>query len=135
MWYLQIDTLLILLGIALAFGFLSLSKLYSHILRLMPLVDIAFLCYISWKLSVLYVGYVLVTWAFALILRKVKFGRKIWFFLLCLGCCVPLIYFRFAPQLALPLPAIAWIGLAYNMLKAIDLLHRAYGITSAALDA
>ena len=124
MWYLQIDTLLILLGIALVFGFLSLSKRYTGILRILPIVSIAFLCYVSWTLAVFYVLYVLMTWIFALLLRRIKRGRKFCFFILSIGCCLPLIYLRFAPQLSLP--TIACIGLAYNMLKAIDLLYYEY---------
>ena len=126
MWYLQIDTLLILVGIALAFGLLSFHKHYARLLRVMPLVDIAFLCYVSWKLAVLYVGYVLTVWCFVLFLRHVKTGRKIWFFLLCIGCCVPLAYLRSAAQLSLPMMAVSFVGLAYNMLKAIDMLYYEY---------
>ncbi len=126
MWYLQIDTLLILLGIALGFGILSCSKHYAKLLRIMPVVDLAFLCYISWRLAAYYAAYVLITWCFVLFLRYRKAGRKIWFFLLCVGCCVPLIYLRTAVQLSLPLLAVSFVGLAYNMLKAIDMLYYEY---------
>ena len=124
MWYLQIDTLLILLAIALAFGLLSLSRNYTSILRFLPVVSIAFLCYVSWSLALFYLIYIVITWVFAVFLRHMKSYRRIWFFLLTIGCCLPLIYLRFAPQLSLP--TIACVGLAYNMLKAIDLLYYEY---------
>lgn len=126
MWYLQIDKLLILLAIALIFGLASWVKHGSRLLRILPAVDIAFLCYVSWELAAFYVGYVLLTWCFALTLRRIQRCRKPCFFLACVACCLPLIYLRFAPQYAWPLMTLNIIGLAYNMLKAIDLLYYEY---------
>ncbi len=128
MWFLQADTLLVLTGLSLAFGLVSVpaKERYRGVLRLLPLADIAFLWYVSEKLTVFYAGYVLVTWLFVLLLRRISRGRKVWFLLLCAGCCVPLGYMRFAPALGLPTMGLICIGLAYNMLKAIDVLYYEY---------
>lgn len=128
MWFLQADTLLLLTALSLAFGLASVlaKDRYRRVLRLMPVVDLAFLWYVSEKLTVFYVGYVLVTWLFVLLLRRVKQGRKVWFLLLCALCCVPLSYMRFAPVWGLPTMGLICIGLAYNMLKAIDVLYYEY---------
>ena len=128
MWFLQTDTLLILALLCLGMGLLSWAagKKYPRLLRLFPLVDLTFLWYVSKKLAVFYIAYVLVTWAFILFLRTVKTGRKFWFSLLCLGCCFPLIYMRSAAFLPLPTMGLICIGIAYNMLKAIDLIYYEY---------
>jgi len=125
MWFLQTDTLLLITLLSLLFGVASVvaRERYSRVLRLLPAAELVFLWYVSEKLTVFYVGYVLVTWLFVLFLRRVNKGRKFWFLLLCAGCCFPLVYMRFAERWPLPTMGLTCIGIAYNMLKAIDVLY------------
>lgn len=125
MWFLQTDTLLILTLICAAFGLASCiaKNRYSGLLRLLPLVEIVFLLYVSPGFTAFYVAYILLTWCFALILRRVTRFRGIVFGLLVAACILPLVYSRFSDNLALPMYGVAFLGMAYNMLKAIDLLY------------
>ena len=124
MWFLQTDTLLLLSLLCLVFGLGSLAarERYCKLLRLLCPVQLAFLLYVSPGFTGFYAGYILLTWCFVLVLRKVGRGRGVVFGILCLGCCVPLVYSR----LELPLYGIALVGMAYNMLKAIDVLYYEY---------
>lgn len=131
MWFLQIDTLLLmLLGCVLASLAIHISKKFGKqplILHLMPILDLSLVLYVSEKLTVFYIGYVLLTYCFLLFLRRVKKGRKFCFALLCLGCCVPLFYSRAAEfWTLLPTYGLIMIGIAYNMLKAVDALYYEY---------
>lgn len=128
MWFLQTDTLQLLCLICTFFGLAScVSKAqYPKLLRLLPLVELLFLGYVSMGFTAFYVVYILVTWGFVLFLRRVEKGRGLVFGLLCAGCILPLVYSRFSEELALPMYGVALIGLAYNMLKAIDVLYYEY---------
>lgn len=128
MWFLQTDTLQLLCLICTFFGLVScVSKAqYPKLLRLLPLVELLFLGYVSMGFTAFYVVYILLTWGFVLFLRRVEKGRGLVFGLLCAGCILPLVYSRFSEELALPMYGVALIGLAYNMLKAIDVLYYEY---------
>ena len=128
MWFLQTDTLQLLCLICILFGLAScLAKdRYPKLLRLLPLVELLFLGYVSVGFTVFYVVYILLTWGFVLLLRRVEKGRAVVFGLLCAGCILPLVYSRFSEELALPMYGVALIGMAYNMLKAIDVLYYEY---------
>lgn len=128
MWFLQTDTLQLLCLICTFFGLAScVSKAqYPKLLRLLPLAELLFLGYVSMGFTAFYVVYILVTWGFVLFLRRVEKGRGLVFGLLCAGCILPLVYSRFSEELALPMYGVALIGLAYNMLKAIDVLYYEY---------
>lgn len=123
MWFLQTDTLLLMLGMSLLMGLaLRLAgerQRRQRVLRAMPLLDVALLWTVSEKLTVFYLGYTAVTFGFLWFLRRQRRGRGVWFALLCLGCCVPLVYSR----LDLPALGLVMVGIAYNMLKAIDALY------------
>lgn len=123
MWFLQTDTLLLLSALCAVFGLSSCvaKKHYSRLLRLLPVAELAFLVYVSPGFAAFYVCYILVTWCFVLLLRRVTKGRGVVFALFCAGCILPLCYSRFADS-----PAIALVGIAYNMLKAIDVLYYEY---------
>lgn len=128
MWFLQIDKLLLLLVLSLAFGIASAfsGEKYKKILRFLPIAEIVALWYISEKLTVFYIGYILITWLFVLFLRRIRGKRSFWFGVLCIGCCFPLIYMRAASFAALPTMGLICVGIAYNMLKAIDVLYYEY---------
>lgn len=128
MWFLQTDTLQFLCLIGILFGLSScvVKAQYPKLLRLLPLVELLFLGYVSVGFTVFYVVYILLTWGFAVLLRRVNKGRGLVFGLLCAGCILPLIYSRFSEDLALPMYGVALIGMAYNMLKAIDVLYYEY---------
>lgn len=128
MWFLQMDTLLLLCLISAGFGLVSIvtRQQYPKFLRLLPVAELAFLLYVSVGFTVFYVGYILLTWCFILILHRVVKGRTVVFWLLCAGCILPLVYSRFSERLQLPMYGIALIGMAYNMLKAIDVLYYEY---------
>lgn len=128
MWFLQTDTLQLLCLICTLFGLAScLAKdRYPKLLRLLPLVELLFLGYVSVGFTVFYGVYILLTWGFVLLLRRVEKGRGLVFGLLCAGCILPLVYSRFSEELALPMYGVALFGMAYNMLKAIDVLYYEY---------
>ena len=128
MWFLQTDTLQLLCLICTLFGVAScLAKdRYPKLLRLLPLVELLFLGYVSVGFTVFYVVYILLTWGFVLVLRRVEKGRGLVFGLLCAGCILPLVYSRFSEELALPMYGVALFGMAYNLLKAIDVLYYEY---------
>lgn len=129
MWFLQIKILAVLLGCSLVLGILlrlTKGKRIGRILiRLIPLLDLGVIVYVSEKLAVFYAGYLLVTYGFLLLLRK---KRKGWLFaLLCAACVIPLAYSRAAAQWTqLPMYGLTMVGIAYNMLKAIDALYYTY---------
>jgi len=128
MWFLQTDTLLLMLGLSLLLGLLLrfAGERRNSVLRLTLLADIAVLWHVSEKLTVFAVGYALVTYGFLWFLRRRKRGRGVWFALLYLGCCVPLCYSRAALRFDLPTCGLTMIGIAYSMLKAIDALYYEY---------
>lgn len=128
MWFLQTDTLQLLCLICTLFGLVSCvaKAQYPKVLRLLPLVELLFLGYVSLGFTVFYAVYILLTWGFVLLLRRVEKGRGLVFGLLCAGCILPLVYSRFSEELTLPMYGVALIGLAYNMLKAIDVLYYEY---------
>ena len=128
MWFLQTDTLLLLCLLCVGFGLSScvIKNDYPKLLRLLPLAELAFLLYVSASFTIFYLVYILLTWGFVLILRRITRGRSIIFGLFCAGCILPLVYSRFSEDLSLPMYGVALIGMAYNMLKAIDVLYYEY---------
>lgn len=123
MWFLQTDTLQLLCLLCVGFGLAScaLKERYPKLLRLLPLAELAFVLYVSPGFAAFYVGYILVTWGFVLVLRRVRAHRGMVFGLLCAACILPLVYSRCSES-----PIIALVGMAYNMLKAIDVLYFEY---------
>lgn len=128
MWFLQVDTLLLLLGLSLLWGIGAriAGKHDGKVFRVMPFVELAILGYISKELLVLHIGYILFTWVLILLLRKCTKGRKFWFAFLCFACCMPVIYVRIATFYSLPAAGLTLTGFIYSMLKAIDVLYYEY---------
>lgn len=94
--------------------------------RVLILANIGVIGAISWQLLIFSAGYVVMTYMMISHLTHVKRGRKALFVIYCIICTVPFFYGRlheFFPQLPL---MIAFIGIAYHMLKAIDALYFVY---------
>lgn len=130
MWYLEADTLfLLLITSAVMILFSALTRLiFKRDLgqKVLLLASIAVIGTISWQLLLWSVGYILITYILICHLRRVKHGKKGLFVLYCLLCTLPFFYGRmneFFPQLPV---FIVFIGIAYTMLKAIDALYFVY---------
>lgn len=130
MWYLKIDTLLLMLAMAVVFAFGSwlLNRKWPE-KRLTPcllVLDLVLLLYVDWQLAVFYAVYAVFSWLLVQLMGKISRGRKVWFVILCLLDLVPFFYARLAgffPQL----PAVfVLIGFSYNMLKAVDAIFFTY---------
>lgn len=130
MWYLQTDVLIRLLSACAAIMLISsLSRLvFKKDLapKVLVLADIAVIAYVSWQLALFAAGYTLITYILTRILNPLKKSRRIFFVIFCILCTVPFLYGRlteFFPQLPV---IIVFVGIAYNMLKAIDALYFVY---------
>lgn len=132
MWYLETDTLFILLittGAMILLSAITRQKfMFNHNLapNVLLIANVLVIGLISWQLLLFSIGYIIITYLFILLLTYVKRGRKICFVTLSLLCTVPFFYGRmheFLPQLPM---IISFIGIAYHMLKAIDALYFVY---------
>lgn len=130
MWYLEADTLFLLLitscAMILFSGFTRLLFRRDLGPKVLLLANIAVIGTISWQLLLWSLGYIIITYILIRHLTHVKRGRKGLFVVYCLLCTVPFFYGRlneFFPQLPV---FIAFIGIAYHMLKAIDALYFVY---------
>lgn len=130
MWYLKIDTLLLMLAAAAVFaaGSWILQKKAPE-KRLTPwllVLDLGILLYVSWELAVFYVLYTVFSWSLTRLMGKIQTGRKFWFVALCILDLMPFFYARLAGFFP-ALPALfVLIGFSYNMLKAVDGLFYVY---------
>ena len=130
MWFLRADILIRMLVATAACAALFAAARGRAWGRFAPLglllVDLALIFYVSRRLAVFYAGYALVTYGFVLALGRIKRRRRAWFALLCIGCTAPFFYTRAAGFFdALP-NVLAMVGIAYNMLKAVDALYYTY---------
>lgn len=130
MWYLEADTLFLLLITSCAMILFSgLTRLIFHRdlgPKVLLIANIAVIGTISWQLLLWSLGYIIITYILIKHLTHQKHGRKGLFVIYCLLCTVPFFYGRFTgffPQLPM---FIAFIGIAYHMLKAIDALYFVY---------
>ncbi len=130
MWYLEADTLFLLLA---ATGAMLLVSGVTRMLfkkdfapKALLLADIAVIGCISWQLLAFSAGYVIITFVMIKHLTHRKKGRRALFVIYCLACTIPFFYGRmneFFPQLPV---IIVFIGIAYHMLKAVDALYFVY---------
>ncbi|MDD6763055.1 MAG: hypothetical protein PUD92_05410 [Clostridiales bacterium] len=130
MWYLETDTLFMLLiatGAMLLFSgitrLLFKKSLAPHVLIF---ANIAVIGLISWQLLVFSVVYMFITYILVCNLRRRKVLKKTMFTVFSLLCTVPFFYGRmheFFPQLPM---LITFIGIAYHMLRAVDALYFVY---------
>jgi len=130
MWYLQVDTLLLMLGLALVFALGGiLAERFRPKWRVTPwliIADLLLLVYVSKQLAVFYTAYVLGSYLLVFLLFRVKKCRRGMFVLFCLLDISPFFYVRataFAPSLPV---FVSLIGFSYNMLKAVDALFYVY---------
>ncbi len=130
MWFLQIDILMrILCGTALLAAASGIARKYGKetaVPKWIVLFDLLVIFYVSKRLVVFYIGYTLVTFAIARFIRVIKRGRKPLFLLCCLACAVPLLYTRATSYFDFLPYGLAMVGIAYNMLKAIDAVYFSY---------
>jgi len=132
MWYLQADTLVWILGSTLLYGVLAaILGRFKPGWRLTPFLlvfDLGLLFFVSPSLALFYICYTLATFGLLRLLKAAKGVRlrRGLFVTFCLLCAAPFLYARFAAMLPL-LPAVfSLVGLAYNMLKAIDAVFYVY---------
>ncbi|MGI5970769.1 MAG: MBOAT family O-acyltransferase [Oscillospiraceae bacterium] len=130
MWFLQTDILIrIVIACLLAAAALFAAGRFMKqhlVVKSLLIVDILLIFYVSKRLCVFYIGYVLVTYLFVLLIRRVKRARKLLFVLCCLGCTVPFFYTRATAFFPLLPYGLTMVGISYNMLKAIDAIYYAY---------
>lgn len=130
MWYLQADVLLRLL---IACGAMMIISGVSRLLlkkdlgpKLLIFADLAVIAYVSWQLALFSAGYTLLTFLLTCALKRIKKARRFFFVLFCFLCAVPFLYGRmteYFPQLPV---IIAFVGIAYHMLKAMDAVYFVY---------
>ena len=130
MWYLEADTLFLLLTVSCAMILLSgiTRLLFKKDLapKVLIFANITVIGIISWQLLLWSVSYILITFILIKHLTHRKKLRRTLFVFYCLLCTVPFFYGRlteFFPQLPV---FIIFIGIAYHMLKAIDALYFVY---------
>ncbi len=130
MWYLEADTLFLLL---ITSGIMILISGLSRLLfkrdfapKVLILANMAVIGIISYQLLLISLLYIIITFIMIKDLTHRKRCRKFLFVLYCLICTVPFFYGRiheFIPQLPM---LIVFIGIAYHMLKAVDALYFVY---------
>ena len=130
MWYLQIDTLGLMLGFSVLFVLAGqLLRKWKPEASLMPFLvifDLALIAYVSEKLAAFYLAYTVGSYLLIRLLRRAERRRRPLFVLFCLLDTVPFFFFRLASVPAESLFYIMLFGFAYNMLKAIDGLFFVY---------
>ena len=130
MWYLQTD---VLLRILIAIGGMILISGLSRLIfkkdfgpKVLIFASVGVIAFVSWQLAAFSVGYALITFIFARILKPLKKSRRFFFVFFSLLCTVPFFYGRmteFFPQLP---TIIVFVGIAYHMLKAVDAMYFVY---------
>lgn len=130
MWYLEADTLYMLLIATAAMMLISgiTRMMFKKDLspKVLILANIAVIGLISWQLLAFSLAYVIITFIMIKHLTHRKRGRRPLFVIYCLICTIPFFYGRMAeffPQLPV---IIAFVGIAYHMLKAVDALYFVY---------
>ena len=130
MWYLQVDTLGIMLGFSVLFVLAgALARKLRPGTRLTPFLivfDLALIAYVSEKLAAFYLAYTVGSWVLVWLLRRAERCRRPLFVLFCLMNAAPFFFFRLVSVPYDSLFYITLIGFAYNMLKAIDALFFVY---------
>ena len=130
MWYLKVDTLLLMLAAAVLFA--AGSGIYAHyrpgkaLTPWLILLDLGLLIYVDWKLAVFYIAYTFFSYGLVLAIGRLRTGRKVWFVLFCLLDVAPFFYARMSGLVSWLPAIIVLVGFAYNMLKAMDAVFYVY---------
>lgn len=130
MWYLKVDTLLLMLAAAVLFA--AGSVIYAHyrpgktLTPWLILLDLGLLIYVDWKLAVFYIAYTFFSYGLVLAIGRLRTGRKVWFVLFCLLDVAPFFYARMSGLVSWLPSLIVLVGFAYNMLKAMDAVFYVY---------
>lgn len=126
MWFLQTDTLLALTGFSLALGLLRKVLPGKVMGVLSPVASLAVIAWISPSLAGFSLVYALAGLALAGLLSRVPGGKRFCFPLFCLLAILPFVLSR-APELGLGLTLpFETVGLAFQMLKVIDVFYYVY---------
>lgn len=130
MWYIQIDTLFIILIFSVFYTVLGITLRKNqwkfNLVPFLLIFDLFILAYVSKSLALFYIIYTLITYIMVFTLEKCNVLRKYIFFLFCILCILPLIYMRMTKFTDVLPHFIVLIGFAFNMLKAIDALYYVY---------
>ena len=130
MWFLEIDKLLIITAVTLFAGLLRLSnaKLGTKIPinYILPIIEIGVIFYISKRLAVFYLIYIIITYFLSTILLKSQRYKKLLFPIFCLVASIPFFINRL-PELGIELNNIfIIIGISYSIFKVIDVYYHVY---------
>lgn len=130
MWYLKVDTLLLMLAAAVLFA--AGSAVYAHyrpgkaLTPWLILLDLGLLFYVDWQLAVFYIAYTLFSYGLVLAIGRIQRGKKAFFVLFCLLDVAPFFYARMSGLVSWLPALIVLVGFAYNMLKAMDAVFYVY---------
>jgi alginate O-acetyltransferase complex protein AlgI len=129
MWYLQIDTLGLMLGFSILYvlvNSVALRKFGKNLLPFLVIFDLFLIAYVSEKLALFYAVYALTSYGLIHLLQNAQRHRRFLFVAFCVVDIVPFLYVRTA-DFASALPVwVTLIGFSYNMLKALDGLFYVY---------
>lgn len=131
MWFLQMDIMIrMIIACVIMASVLLLAVKFGKqtiVMRLMVIMDLLLILYVSEKLAIFYAGYVMITYVGLQFLHNRKTHRKFRFAVFCIVCFTPFLYARAAGFYTfLPTYGLLMIGIAYNMLKAIDAVFYVY---------
>ena len=130
MWFLEIDKLIIITAVALFTGLLRLcnAKFGTKIPinYILPAVEIGVIFYISKRLAIFYLIYIMITYFLAIALFKSSKHRKLLFFIFCLAAGVPFFANRLQDLGIGPNNIFAIIGISYSIFKVIDVYYHVY---------
>lgn len=128
MWYLRVDVLMLMLGISIAAGLVCrfAGERKNIVLKAMPVISLCVLYYVSPALMAFYLAYTVMTWLLLVFMQRLTKGRAVFFALFCLLCLAPLCAVRVTGILNVCDIGFMTVGIAYNMLKAIDAQYYVY---------
>lgn len=130
MWFLQTGILIRMLAACAAAAILLWAgrRLLKQTLftNCLIILDLLLILYVSKRLLVFYTGYVLVTYALVLFVKRPGGLKRARFVLSCLICTVPFFYTRATEFFSFLPYGLAMVGISYNMLKAVDALYYTY---------
>ncbi|MFW5649640.1 MAG: MBOAT family O-acyltransferase [Candidatus Alkaliphilus sp. MAG34] len=130
MWFLEIDKLLIITVVTLFTGFLRLSnaKLGTKIPvdYILSIVEIGVIFYISKRLAVFYLIYIIITYLLSMVLLKSSRYKKLLFPIFCLVASSPFFINRLTDLGIVFDNLFIIIGISYSVFKVIDTYYHVY---------